>query len=100
MFASKIVPLLYVGPTRCFTYKPPEPSKVRWGGEVTQEWVTADCDLDLQLEPQLESNHQAAIMNCVSQKKGTPSVTILLQNYNIVKIIKVWLIFTAPLPLC
>ena len=70
------------------------------GKPNTIHWVTADCDLDLQLEPQLESNHQAAIMNCVSQKKGTPSVTILLQNYNIVKIIKVWLIFTAPLPLC
>ena len=36
IFASKIVPLLYVGTTRCFTYDPPEPSKVRWGGEVTK----------------------------------------------------------------
>ena len=55
--------------------------------EMVWQWVTADCDLDLQLEPQLESNHQAAIMNCVSQKKGTPSVTILSQDYNIVNMI-------------
>ena len=34
IFQSKIVPLLYMGTTRCFTYNAPEPSKVRWGGEV------------------------------------------------------------------
>ena len=34
IFASKIVPLMYIDTTRCFTYNPPEPSKARWGGEV------------------------------------------------------------------
>ena len=35
------------------------------------QWVRSDWDLNLQLEPKLESYHQAGNMNCGSQKKGT-----------------------------
>ena len=62
------------------------------------QWVRSDWDLNLQLEPKLESYHQAGNMNCGSQKKGThPSqfchkiLTLLFFWNHYIFMTKLWL---------
>ena len=62
------------------------------------QWVRSDWDLNLQLEPKLESYHQAGNMNCGSQKKGThPSqfcdkiMTLLFFWNHYIFMTKLWL---------